>query len=273
LKGWHIGLLFVALLLAAGFSGCQLPGARVTPLSEAQPGPAAVLADGTPYRAGPGGQYDILGKLGRGELVYILSRQGEWYQVRLASGEQAWMHNLVIQPIGDTATPAPSATHTSLLVSSAASPTATASATITPRPTRTPWPTLPPASPSNTPIPKPPTATRVVRVATPTPTAGAPTLMLRRIIVTGEMDALRINWRYRWDAVGAECFDANGQKVSQLNLLRADGWYPVPVSTTRIKLWIGAELGGTEWWRRWDSQAADAAPIDVILVIARAGPR
>ena len=50
-----------------------------------------VIGDGVNMRSGPGVQHPVVGKLQRGEMAEVLQEQSGWAELRLASGESAWM--------------------------------------------------------------------------------------------------------------------------------------------------------------------------------------
>lgn len=65
-------------------------------------------AEGTPYevtasslrlRAGPSAAAAVRGGAGRGELAYVLGRQGAWLDVRLRDGTRGWMHGDYLAPL------------------------------------------------------------------------------------------------------------------------------------------------------------------------------
>ena len=47
--------------------------------------------DGLNLRSGPGTSYAVVGALAQGEAATILTQEGEWYKIRLASGSEGWV--------------------------------------------------------------------------------------------------------------------------------------------------------------------------------------
>jgi len=78
-----VGLILVLVLL------CSAAGALCDEM-------AVVDADTANLRADAGTQYEILGKLTKGTMVYILSEEGEWYFVRTQKGETGWIHGKLL---------------------------------------------------------------------------------------------------------------------------------------------------------------------------------
>ena len=155
-----------------------------------------------------------------------------------------------------SATTVPAAT---AMPSAAAMSTATAMSTAAFSPTTT--STLCPA----TAVPSPSIAPELSLTATSTlETEG----MLRRVVLTGELEALKPDGQITWPAVQLQCWNASGQGVGRVGLTQLDGMYRLPDETARVQLWIGSELGGADWWQNWDSLPADATSPEIILVIA-----
>lgn len=50
-----------------------------------------VIGDGVNMRSGPGVQHPVVGKLARGELAEVLREESGWAELRLATGDTAWM--------------------------------------------------------------------------------------------------------------------------------------------------------------------------------------
>ena len=50
-----------------------------------------VIGDAVNMRSGPGVQHPVVGQLGRGELAEVLREESGWAELRLASGEMAWI--------------------------------------------------------------------------------------------------------------------------------------------------------------------------------------
>ena len=50
-----------------------------------------VVGDGVNMRSGPGVQHAVVGKLERGEMAEVLREESGWAELRLSSGETAWM--------------------------------------------------------------------------------------------------------------------------------------------------------------------------------------
>lgn len=148
-------------------------------------------------------------------------------------------------------------------LSISATPTLHPSATPTSSPTASPTPTL---SPTATPT-LPPTATSTpLPTSTPTP---EPEGILRRIVITGELSALEVDGQILWSVVSVQCWGADGQELGRVSLTEIDAEYWLPAGTARVQLWIGPELGGADWWSKWDTLPTDAAPPEITLVITR----
>ncbi len=158
-----------------------------------------------------------------------------------------------------SATSVPSATCTAPATSSATSPPALATATDTPAA----------ASPAVT-----ATYTRVLPPTATLPSAPPAGGAMIRITLAGDLDALRRDGVTLWEAVAVECFDPAGKLLGRTPLRDVSGEYRLPERTVRVRLWVGAALGGAAWWELWDSQAADVLSPDVVLEIRRiaAGP-
>ena len=160
----------------------------------------------------------------------------------------------------------PTATPT---VSPTATPTASPGATRTLSPTATPTlsPTFTPTS-SLTPAPTLSSTVASTSFPTGTPTPGTEAA-LRRVAITGELNALKRDGEIGWSAVRLQCWNATGEELGRVGLMGLDGTYLLPAGTVRVQLWVGSELGGTDWWRDWDSRPADATSPEITLVIAR----
>ena len=171
-----------------------------------------------------------------------------------------------------------------LLPSVTFTPTATLTLSTTPTPSVTPIPSAT-AVPAATTVPAAtfsPTATSTLRPATVVPSPSispelSPTAtstletegILRRVVLTGELEALKRDGEIIWPAVQLQCWNVSGQEIAQIGLTQVDGTYRLPADTAQVQLWIGSELGGAEWWRSWDSLPADVTSPEIILVIAR----
>jgi uncharacterized protein YraI len=67
--------------------------------------PMAQASDMLNVRGGPGTQYNLVGSLQKDELVEIVGKNpaGDWWQVRLAGGQQGWVLGQFVQTTGETA--------------------------------------------------------------------------------------------------------------------------------------------------------------------------
>jgi len=76
-----------------------------------------------------------------------------------------------------------------------------------------------------------------------------------------------------WSAVELECELHDGSIYPERVLLnKGPSMYLVPPGTTRVGLWIGPELGSSDWWSDWDCQPAKIINREVTLrIISRGG--
>lgn len=76
--------------------------AEVTPTTAP---PLAQASDLLNVRGGPGTQYNLVGSLQKDEVVEIVGKNpaGDWWQVRLAGGQQGWVLGQFVQTTGETA--------------------------------------------------------------------------------------------------------------------------------------------------------------------------
>jgi len=93
----------------------------------------------------------------------------------------------------------------------------------------------------------------------------------KEIVLSGTLEALKRGDQFVWASVAVECYDASGRSLGRVALDREGGRYQLPSDTSKVKLWIGEELGGAGWWGRWDSQSVTAAPARVVLEIRPLG--
>lgn len=88
----------------------------VSPLSQAQGeqdrlpqtgslGKAFVKGDVVNLRSGPGTNYPVLRRLFRGEQLDLLETRGDWYRVRLASGQTGWVAGWLVQRVQESPAP------------------------------------------------------------------------------------------------------------------------------------------------------------------------
>jgi len=83
------------------------------------------------------------------------------------------------------------------------------------------------------------------------------------VTVEGDIPALQVGGEFV-SAVELEFTLPNGSKTRIAFF--GDGWYPVPTGA-RVGLWIGAGLGGGNWWSRWNCQEAEVTNGEVTLHI------
>jgi uncharacterized protein YgiM (DUF1202 family) len=48
-------------------------------------------------RSGPGTNFTIIAVINAGSSIALNQRQGEWYAVRTANGQEGWISNLVLE--------------------------------------------------------------------------------------------------------------------------------------------------------------------------------
>ena len=60
-----------------------------------------VIANRLNTRAGAGEKYHILGKLKKGEQVFIVSREGDWYKIRPPGGASGWVYEDYMDKISE----------------------------------------------------------------------------------------------------------------------------------------------------------------------------
>ena len=63
-----------------------------------------VTADQLNVRAGAGEKYYILGKLKKGEPVFIVSSEGDWYKIRPPEAARGWVHEDYLDKISEIST-------------------------------------------------------------------------------------------------------------------------------------------------------------------------
>jgi len=144
----------------------------------------------------------------------------------------------------------------------AATATATATATASPSATEAPSPGF--VAGLTLTLPDPPTPTRTATAPPPPPLEGAAS---RRITIAGDMQSLQRDGLFLWEAVAIDCRDAEGRTLARLPVTRLEGQYALPAGAAQLTLWIGPELGGADWWKRWDCQLVDAAQPEIALVV------
>lgn len=95
----------IARLIAAAEVGMQNPAAttqvqKVKAASDTDRDIRKVRSNRVNLRAGPGTDFDVAGKLGRGDLVEVISDNGDgWVKLRVEeSGEIAWMADFLLSP-------------------------------------------------------------------------------------------------------------------------------------------------------------------------------
>ncbi|MFZ5813914.1 MAG: SH3 domain-containing protein [Bacillota bacterium] len=70
-----------ALILLTGVLAPAADAATIKPIDR----------DGLNLRAGPGTQYAVVGGLAQDQSALVISREGDWYKVRLSSGQEGWV--------------------------------------------------------------------------------------------------------------------------------------------------------------------------------------
>ena len=93
--------------------------------------------------------------------------------------------------------------------------------------------------------------------------------MLRSVELQGELDGLKLEGQFVWDAIKLECVDTDDNTIGEVDLISTKGTYTLPPGTVKVKLWIGQALG--DWWKEWDCQPADTAQNPIILQVVRRG--
>jgi len=129
-------------------------------------------------------------------------------------------------------------------------PTATSAPTSTP--TRIPTSTLMP-KPTSTPTAGP------TNIPTSTPT-------YITVHIREYLDSLKMDAEFLWDAIMLEYSTADGK--TKIPLEGLDTEIQIPMGT-EVGLWIGPELGGLEWWSRWDCPVVEVTGPEVTLTITK----
>ena len=78
------------------------------------------------------------------------------------------------------------------------------------------------------------------------------------------MEALHKDGKFVWSAVKLECLDENGDTIRFLDVGAVEGVYLLPPRTSRVKPWIGPELGN--WWAEWDCQPAEVTEEETVIL-------
>lgn len=68
---------------------------------------AVINADNLNLRGGPGTQHNVAGQVSRGIRLPIISRSGDWYQVRQANGSTAWVAAWLVSVVDQPEPPPP----------------------------------------------------------------------------------------------------------------------------------------------------------------------
>lgn len=190
--------------------------------------------------------------------------------------------------ITDTPTAISSTTSISFTPTSLPTTSATIPPTATPRPaTDTPRPPTPTSTDTSTltrtitstttrTLTQTPTLTQtntLTQTSTRVPTLTAtPRGLLRRIILEGELDALKRDGQFVWPAVKVECFGLAGESLGLVDLTQVQGHYTLPRGTVQVKLWIGPELKGQTWWLYWTVAPGSAEQDPIRLKIEKVKP-
>jgi len=97
-RRWLASLCATAALLAAGGAGARGLGAGwLAPGRSVQ---LKVMARSVPVRAGPGGSYREVGRVGQGQVYEAIDRSpdGAWYRIRLSRDTTGWVLTELVWP-------------------------------------------------------------------------------------------------------------------------------------------------------------------------------